>query len=125
MRISELAQQTGVSIHTLRFYEKIGLIRPEDSTRLPNNYRDYNDKTVERVLFVRKSKVFGFTLREMKRLLVELDNEQLHIESLTALVKEKLVAIDEKMADLEQMRYYLKAKLEQLQSIAATKIGIL
>ncbi len=49
MRISELSAKTRVSVHRLRRYESAGLI---DSQRLPNGYRDYDDKTVRYVVFI-------------------------------------------------------------------------
>ncbi|MDP4772794.1 MAG: MerR family DNA-binding transcriptional regulator, partial [Limnohabitans sp.] len=49
MRISELSAKTQVSVHRLRRYEADGLIQ---SQRLPNGYREYDDKTVKHVIFI-------------------------------------------------------------------------
>ena len=52
MRIAELEQRTGVSRHTLRYYEKEGLLL--EVGRRGNNYRDYSEKAVQRGGMVRQ-----------------------------------------------------------------------
>ncbi len=59
MRISELSAKTQVSVHRLRRYEADGLI---ESQRLPNGYREYDDKTVKHVIFIAMSREMGFSL---------------------------------------------------------------
>lgn len=59
MRISELSAKTQVSVHRLRRYEAAGLIV---SQRLPNGYRDYDEKTVRLVVFIAMSREMGFSL---------------------------------------------------------------
>ena len=54
MQIAELEQRTGVNRHTLRYYEKAGLL--QEVERRGNNYRDYPEKAVERVGMVRQLK---------------------------------------------------------------------
>ena len=64
MQIAELEQRTGVNRHTLRYYEKAGLL--QEVERRGNNYRDYPEKAVERVAMVRQLKALGFSLREIR-----------------------------------------------------------
>jgi MerR family transcriptional regulator, copper efflux regulator len=125
MRIGELAVRTGVSIHTLRFYEKIGLIRPEDSRRLENNYRDYSEEIIGRILLIKESKMFGFTLREMRNIMLEWDEERLQAEDMKAIVKEKISAVDKKIEDLLQIRSYLSSKMERLNGMMTTTLELL
>src|SRR5262245_53493645 len=65
MRISELAEQTNLSIDTIRFYEKLGLLDATHFTRQSNGYRDYFDIAVERLELVKHGRMAGFTLSEM------------------------------------------------------------
>ena len=69
LQAGELARRTGVSKDALRFYERSGLLpRPE---RLPNNYRVYPSRAVERVLWIRRVLAAGFTVEELSRILAE------------------------------------------------------
>lgn len=66
MRISELAERTGVPATTLRFYEGAGLLR---AARTSARYRDYGADAVERLGFIRAAKGFGLSLEEIGELL--------------------------------------------------------
>ena len=59
MQISELAKQTGVTVHALRHYERLGLLKP---ARLPNGYRDYSDGMRREVIFITMSRQIGLLM---------------------------------------------------------------
>jgi DNA-binding transcriptional MerR regulator len=63
MKIGEMARRAGVTIDTVRFYERRGVLPPPD--RLPSGYRVYETAAVERVRFARELKGLGFTLDEV------------------------------------------------------------
>ena len=62
MQISELAQQASVSVHALRHYERLGLIRPD---RRANGYRDYPARMRREVVFIAMSRQLGFSLPQI------------------------------------------------------------
>ncbi len=62
MRIGELAQRTGLTTKTVRYYEQIGLMQEPD--RHANGYRDYGDDAIERLHFIRDAQAAGLTLAE-------------------------------------------------------------
>jgi MerR family copper efflux transcriptional regulator len=64
MQIGELAQQGGVTVQTVRFYERQGLL-PEPR-RKDSGYRIYSEEDVRRLAFIRQAKVLGFSLVPMK-----------------------------------------------------------
>ncbi len=64
MKIQELAQKTGLSVHTIRFYEKQGLLDGRHVRRENNNYRDYSDEAIERLNLVKKFQ--GWVARFLK-----------------------------------------------------------
>lgn len=66
MRISELAERSGVPASTLRFYETIGLLEP---ARTAIGYRDYDADAVERLQVITSAKRFGLTLDDIGGLL--------------------------------------------------------
>jgi MerR family copper efflux transcriptional regulator len=65
--IGTLAKRAGVSIDTVRYYEKSGLLDPE--ARLPSGYRRYSDAQVSRLRFIRRAQDLGFTLKDIRELL--------------------------------------------------------
>ena len=62
MQISELAQQASVSVHALRHYERLGLIRPD---RRANGYGDYPARMRREVVFIAMSRQLGFSLPQI------------------------------------------------------------
>ena len=106
MKIGQLATTTDVSVKTLRFYEELGLL-PEPA-RTPSGYRDYPPDTVTRIVFIRRAKELGFSLREVSELL-EL---RVRPRRNCALVKRnadaKIADIDAKIVSLRRMRRALK-----------------
>jgi DNA-binding transcriptional MerR regulator len=67
MRIGALAQRSGVSASTIRYYESIDLLA--DPERSPAGYRDYDVDAVERLRFIRDAQAWGLTLDEVQTLL--------------------------------------------------------
>ena len=62
MRISELARRTGVSAHTLRYYEGVGLLK---AGRTAGGYRDFGEGAVREVTFIVMGRDSGFSLKEI------------------------------------------------------------
>ena len=71
MQIGEVAQQTGLSLRTIRYYEEVGLVAP--SARSSGGFRLYTETNVARLRLVRRMKPLDFSLEEMKDLLSILD----------------------------------------------------
>jgi MerR family copper efflux transcriptional regulator len=112
MRIGELAKNARVNVQTLRFYERQGLL-PKPA-RLASGYREYADRDVQRVNFIRSCQGIGFTLKDVKEVL-ELHRilasperaENLKPKAqqeLLARADRRLASIDEKINILIQMK---------------------
>jgi len=67
MTIGVLARAGGVPVSTVRYYERVGLLRP--SGRSGGNYRLYADEDLERLRFIRAAQATGFTLADIRELL--------------------------------------------------------
>ncbi len=67
MKIGTLAQRADVGIDTIRYYEREGMLPAP--LRTASGYRDYRDSDVVRLRFVRRAKMLGFTLQEVRELL--------------------------------------------------------
>jgi DNA-binding transcriptional MerR regulator len=70
-QIGEVAELTGLSLRTIRYYEEVGLISP--STRSPGGFRLYSDSDVARLEVIKRMKPLDFSLEEMRALLTALD----------------------------------------------------
>src|SRR5690606_35134776 len=71
MQIGEVAQRTGLSLRTIRYYEEVGLIRP--SSRTQGGFRLYTEPDVARLNLVKRMKPLGFSLEQARDLLGVLD----------------------------------------------------
>jgi DNA-binding transcriptional MerR regulator len=67
MRISQLAEQAGVPVSTVRYYERIGLLG--SPSRSASGYRDYDDEASTRLLFIARSRSLGLTCDQVSELL--------------------------------------------------------
>lgn len=112
MRIAELEQRTGVSRHTLRYYEKEGLLL--EVGRRGNNYRDYSEKAVQRVGMVRQLKALGFSLKEIRDVLDALRSERIDCDQGAALMAEKKATVDRKITELKAVSVMLGDEQKRL-----------
>lgn len=71
MHIGEMAEQTGLSLRTIRHYDEVGLLKP--SGRTEGGFRLYTAENLDRLLLIRRMKPLGYTLDEMAELLAALD----------------------------------------------------
>ncbi|MGX5695752.1 heavy metal-responsive transcriptional regulator [Agromyces soli] len=103
LTIGGLAEAAGVAVSTVRFYERQGLVEPDE--RSPGGYREYEPEAVRRVRFIRRAQRLGFTLREVREVLQLSDEPELiTLADVAGQVEDKLVEIDEKIEDLRRVR---------------------
>lgn len=101
LSIGKLAKAAKVSIHTIRFYEKSGLLpRP---IRRPSGFREYSELDVLQLKFVREARLLGFSLEEITELLAL--EEETSSAVVRAVASRKLEAIDQRIARLQQWRH--------------------
>ena len=105
MTIGRVAQQSGVGIETVRFYEREGLLfKP---TRSASGYRLYDADVIARLQFVRRAKELGFTLNEIKDLLSLRVDPKTSRQNLKARAKAKIADIESKIKTLQGMKKVL------------------
>lgn len=111
LKISELSAQSGLSAHTLRFYEKNGLISA--SSRSEAGYRFYNEADVRRVEFVKTARNIGFSLEDIAQLLsIRVDKQSHSCQEVTDLTQNKLNEVNEKIDELQSMQQTLQILLD-------------
>ena len=102
MFIHELAQLTGVSAKTIRYYESIGLL--PDPPRAENNYRQYSPEVVERLRFIVTARGLGFNLTDIGEFLTARDQGTLPCKRVLDSFDERILDIDRRIADLLALR---------------------
>ena len=102
MKIGQVAEQSGVSVDTVRFYERRGLLPiPE---RLASGYRTYTPATVERIRLARRLQALGLTLDEVVDALHATDQGNATCASERWRLEAVLERIDTKVAELRTVR---------------------
>jgi DNA-binding transcriptional MerR regulator len=107
LKIGELAHQTGLSIKTIRYYERRGLL--EQPPRTQGGYRLYGPEEVARIRFVQRAKMLGLTLEEIRELvgLAVRCNEGQIVPRLEEVLEAKLKETERKLAELSAFRQNL------------------
>ena len=110
MQIGEIADATGLSRDTLRFYEKRGLLR---ARRRANGYRDYPPEAVDWLRYLRLAQSLGFTLAEIEADLPLLAAPDASAGQLRVALERKLADIDQRIEGLQSLRGELARRLGQ------------
>lgn len=109
MKIGEMAKRAGLPVETVRYYEKIGLLpAPQRDT---SGYRSYQDRHLERLLFIRRCRNLDMTQDEIRELIRLAEQPEADCSEVDALLARHLDHVRERLRELTS----LEATLEQLQ----------
>jgi len=105
MLISELSKKTGISVHTIRFYEKSGLIEgKQDETVKSNNYFHYDEIVVEKLEFINDAKSVGFTIKEIGQIIDAWYNRKYTKKQKLEILDDKLISLEKKLKEIKEMK---------------------
>lgn len=116
--IQEVAKYFNVSTRTIRYYEELGLLNP---CRSYTNQRTFSKKELAKLKLIFRGKRFGFSLDEIKEMVLLFDMDRTGIQQLERTVtygEQKILEIDQKIAELMQM----KGELHQLHAMFSEKL---
>ncbi|MGH9894017.1 MAG: Cu(I)-responsive transcriptional regulator [bacterium] len=102
MNIGTVAEKSGVSSKTIRYYESIGLVRPAD--RRPNGYRSYTLVDMRTLNFIKRARNLGFSVEEVRDLLNLWQDKSRTSAAVKALTTRHVEALDRKIEELKSMR---------------------
>lgn len=102
MRIGELAQRSGVSTKTIRYYEEIGLVPPPP--RLGSGYRNYEPATLDRLAFIRAAQAVGLSLGEIRGIVALRDEGQTPCGHVLDLLRTRSAELGRRIAELRALR---------------------
>ncbi len=110
MNIGDAAKASGVSAKMIRHYESVGLF-PE-AARTESGYRQYGDREVSTLRFVRHSRDLGFSIEQIRELLGLWQNRKRPSRQVKALAQAHLRELDAKLGELQAMRGALEHLVE-------------
>ena len=114
MRIGELAEQAGVDVQTVRYYEREGLI--DAPSRTTSGYRSYGPQHLERLNFVRHCRSLDMPLADVKQLLELAGNRAVSCDVVDDIVQAHLERVHTKRVALEALERKLEALRSQCES---------
>ena len=102
LQIGKAAKATGLSVDTIRFYQKSGLLSPP--ARTSSGYRIFDEADINELQFIGKAQELGFSLAEIKELVLVLRNQNGQTcPEVHTLLKHKLAGVRQKIAALRQL----------------------
>ena len=101
MQISELAAHTGVSVHALRHYEKLGMLQP---ARRASGYREYTEAMRREVVFIAMSRTIGFSLKAIAAQLPAYRSGRLTFDDMLDAMQTRVADIDAQIDRLKTQR---------------------
>src|SRR5438128_1125573 len=110
MTIGKLATAAGVPTSTIRFYERAGLLAPEQRTG--GNYRDYSAESLERLRFIRSAQGVGLSMKDIAELLDLTNADASPCGDVRNLLQRRLEDVRRRMKDLRRVERTLGKALE-------------
>jgi DNA-binding transcriptional MerR regulator len=111
MRIGEVAQRSGISTKTIRYYEHIGLL--PSPQRTASGYRDYDPSALDRLAFVRAAQAVGLSLGEIRGIVALRDGGETPCGHVLDLLRARSAELDRRIAELRSLRGELDRLVER------------
>ena len=109
MNIGDVASVVDLPVKTVRYYEEIGLVVPDRRT---NGYRDYGERDLHVLRFLRRARGLGFSIKDCRALLSLYGDEGRASADVKRLAESRIAEIDRKMEELQSLRATLSALVE-------------
>ena len=107
MRIGELAERAGTSVKTIRYYDRIGVLRPAE--RSESGYRLYSESALGRYRFVRAAQAVGLRLGEIREIIALRDGGETPCGFVVDLIGRRAAELDVRIAELVALRDELRS----------------
>jgi DNA-binding transcriptional MerR regulator len=121
LHIGDVARQTGLTVDGIRFYEKERLL--EQPQRTSGGFRLFSAQDVERVQFIRQVQELGFSLGEVKELLVLRSGSVEACSSVRGMLEQKLVKVRHHIRELHNLEGELKSAMQECDTAQRRKRG--
>ena len=107
LKIGEVANRSGVSPKTIRFYEEAGIIKR--AARGENHYRSYGEADIQTLRFIQRARALGFPLKDISKLLELYRNGKRASRTVKKLALEHVAELDRKIAEMTAIRNTIAA----------------
>ena len=104
--IGQVSQHTGIKVPTIRYYEEIGLVRP--NSRSSGNQRQFSDTDLQRLSFIKHSRELGFPIDSVKRLLELSDSTSRSCGDIDQIAFDQIGEVRQKIKQLKSLEKELK-----------------
>ena len=101
MNISAASKASGLTVKTVRYYADIGLV--EAPSRSEAGYRTYDDVAVRKLVFVRRSRAFGFSIEKCRELLALYQDQDRTSSEVKRIALKRLEEIEDKQRELQSL----------------------
>lgn len=101
MNVRDVAAQTGLPAKTIRYYDDIGLVVAD---RQNNGYRDYDDRAIQKLAFLKRARQLGFSLDDCRQLLSLYEDTDRESADVKALAETHLAEVDARLLELNHLR---------------------
>lgn len=101
MNIGDVADRSGLPQKTIRYYEEIGLVRPDRSA---NGYRRFREADLHKLTFLGRARALGFSIEDCRTLLGLYEDDTRESAAVKAVAEDHLAEIDSKIEQLQSMR---------------------
>lgn len=119
MKIAEVSKEYGLSLDTLRYYERIGLI--PTVTRTPNGIRDYGEMDIKRVEFIKCMRSAGLPIEVLIDYVALVEQGDSTVDARKEILKEQRVLLAAKIGDLQKTLDLLDYKISIYENKQPTK----
>ncbi len=113
LTVNDLAIQSRVPAHVVRYYSRIGLIHPERQKE--NGYRLFSQNDANRLRFIRLAKQLGFTLKEIKEIIQHADMKESPCQEVRGIIQDRIVENRQKIEEMMKLQTRMESALEQWQ----------
>lgn len=111
LTVGQLAKKAEINLETIRYYEKINLM--PNPKRKESRYRIYDLNDLKRILFIKRAKELGFTLKEIKELLEMKIESKSTCGDVKHLAENKILDVEQKIKDLQKIKKVLNKLVSQ------------
>ena len=102
MKAIEVSRLAGTSVHTIRYYERIGLLKAPRSRS--NGYHDFSPEHVGRLVFIRRARGMGLSLAEVRVLVACSAHGRSRCPQACDIISRVLPAVEREIAELSALR---------------------
>ena len=115
MLIGEVAERSGLSTKTLRYYEDIGLIEPPG--RSPAGYRDFDASVLDRLVFIRSAQAVGLSLGEIRSIVALRDDGDVPCGHVLELLRSRADEIGRTIRELRTLQRDLQTLVARAEAL--------